>query len=152
VRAALDVAGEQPHDGIGARREGLHQLGHPRHDLHPGSVGQQRLQLGDVSVEESRQRAADVLVAQPGRPHEVEDDLGIGLAAEVVVRDGPGRSVHRHQRAPDGEAPGAAGCQERAVDVEEEEPHASGALGMMSQSRMYTRMPGKATDRMDITT
>ena len=81
-------------------------------------LGEQR----DVALEERRDPFGDRLRSEAGERHEIAHDLRVGLSVVAVLRraGGADRLGERRGHRP---AAGAVAPEERAVDVEEDEPH-----------------------------
>src|SRR5438876_922981 len=112
---------------IGARAQRGDELADPGHDLDRAPVAQDRLELAEIRLEARADPRLDLLARDPGGGQNVPDDAPIGLAAEVVRVERPGGPEGPLEGALEGRPSRAARGQQRAVDVEQEEPHVSAA-------------------------
>src|SRR5439155_82589 len=155
-RARLDVAGQEAHDRVGARAECPDELADSRHELDRVPVAHDCLELADIRLEAVAETRLDRLARDPGGGQNVPDDARVGLAAEVVDVERAGGPVGPLECLPEGGASRAARDQQCAVDVEQEEPHASAARGAArgraSGSRSSTRAISRSRSSRSRTT
>ena len=139
--AGLDVAGEQADERVVARGQRADDVGDAGQNLHARAVADDPAQLLEVRGVKPVEPARDCGLIEAGTAQQVPHDARIGLAAEVVGLDGAGGAVRGVERAAEGGTAGAARRHQRAVDVEEEEPHvrARGDVGARSRRAALRR-------------
>ena len=80
-------------------------------------------QQGDIAFADRGDAVLGFAFRMTGHRQQLADDLGIGLAVEAIGVDGPGGPHPLEQGSMNGAAASAAGPEQRAVDVEDDETH-----------------------------
>src|SRR5262249_44138273 len=122
----LDVPRQQPNDNVDPRRQGFDELANTRVELHPTPIANFGLEERGIPRVDGRLPGFDRLRADARLTEQIPDDLRVGRATEVVAVDGAGRAVDVTQSLLERPTPRAAGREQGAVDVEEDELHSSG--------------------------
>ncbi len=118
--AARDVAGEQREFQVIAAAAGLEEFANEGigHDGLLGEIGGQVTQVGS---EHLRQRPRQLGRGEARGAQRCENDLAVGLAGEREVVQRPAGRPALLQGGGESAAAGAAGMEQRAVDVEQQE-------------------------------
>src|SRR5262249_31837319 len=98
----------------------------PRQYPHLRAVADLDGELAGVGLEARVEAGPDALDLQPRRRHELVHDAQGGAAAKIELLDGAPPAVRRLERSRERHAAGAAHRYQGAVDVEQEEAHATG--------------------------
>ena len=125
----LDVSGQKPDDGVVALTEPPDDRVDSGQHLHPRAVADLSGELTRVGLEALVEAGPDALELHPGRGHELVNDAQVGAAAEVEPLDRAGGAIGLREGSRERRAAGATHRYQRAVDVEEEEAHATGGPG-----------------------
>src|SRR5687767_14855628 len=118
-RTLSEIPGEQPEDGIAPAFEGGEQFEDAGVDER-GDLSKLILETLEIAPHQHVHPLVDVRVMMPLEPHDLTNDLRIGLAIIPMVF-GTRRSEDLAQRGEHRPPPGAIALKDGAVDVEEHE-------------------------------